>query len=115
MSRQTDLGPNLRVQATMQTAVKCLRPTPRPRSFSAVMIYASVLLPLFLCVFILALARKWKRPALPYPPGPKGYPIFGNVLDLRMSSPIWENITALSNRHGTFQSRSVHGNTEAIL
>jgi len=65
------------------------------------MIDASVLYSLLLCVFILGLIRKWKRPALPYPPGPKGYPILGNVLDLRMSAPIWENITSLSNRHGT--------------
>lgn len=60
-----------------------------------------VLFSLLLCLFILALARKWKRPALPYPPGPKGYPILGNVLDLPMTAPIWENITTLSNRYGT--------------
>jgi len=79
------------------------------------MIDTSVLYLLLLCVSILVLARRWKRPALPYPPGPKGYPILGNILDLSMSVPIWENITSLSNRHGTLSSRSVHGDSEAVL
>ena len=50
-----------------------------------------------LCIFILALARKWRKHGLPYPPGPKGYPILGNVLDLPASIPIWESLTSLAN------------------
>jgi len=37
---------------------------------------------------------------LPNPPGPKGYPIFGNVLDLPMNAPIWESLTTLANLQG---------------
>ena len=71
------------------------------------MIDVSVLYPLLFGVFILALVRKWKRPTLPYPPGPKGYPILGNVLDLNMSVPLWEDITSLTNRYGMLRSRSI--------
>lgn len=64
------------------------------------MLDVSVLYPLLLCVFILALAGKWRKPTLPNPPGPKGYPIFGNVLDLPMNAPIWESLTTLANLQG---------------
>jgi len=57
--------------------------------------------------FILALVMKWRRPSLPYPPGPKGYPILGNVLDLTTGVPIWETVTSLANRYGTLSSRPV--------
>ena len=60
-----------------------------------------VLYPLLFCVFVVALVWKRKRPALPYPPGPKGYPILGNVLDLPMNAPLWENITSLTRHYGT--------------
>ena len=50
-----------------------------------------------LCIFILALARKLRKPGLPYPPGPKGYPVLGNVLDLSASIPIWESLASLAN------------------
>jgi len=65
------------------------------------MIDASILYPLVFGALTLALVRKWKGPSMPYPPGPKGYPILGNVLDLTMSVPIWEGITSLANRYGT--------------
>ena len=65
------------------------------------MIEISVLCPLLFGVLILALARKRKRPSLPYPPGPKGHPIFGNALDLDTSVSIWEDIASLANHHGT--------------
>ena len=77
------------------------------------MIEISVLYPLLFCLLILALVRKWKRPSLPYPPGPKGYPILGNVLDLTMTVPIWEDITSLTNSYGTF-SGSVHDGSETV-
>ena len=65
------------------------------------MIDISVLYSLLFGVFILALLRKWTRHTLPYPPGPKGYPILGNVLDLPKNVPIWESLTSLKNRYGT--------------
>jgi len=75
----------------------------------------SVLYPLLFGVFVFVLVRKLKRPSLPYPPGPKGYPILGNVLDLTATIPIWEDITSLANRYGTLPSRSVRESSETIL
>ena len=65
------------------------------------MLDVSALYPLLLCVPILILARKWRKPALPDPPGPKGYPILGNVLDIAVNVPIWETFVSLANNHGT--------------
>jgi len=64
------------------------------------MIDIFALYPLLFGVFILALVWRQKRSTLPYPPGPKGYPILGNVLDLTMGVPLWEDITSLANRYG---------------
>ena len=60
-------------------------------------------LPLF-GLATLALIRKWKRPSFQYPPGPKGYPILGNILDLSTNVPIWESVTSLSKLYGTLKS-----------
>jgi len=79
------------------------------------MIDTPVLYPLLSGVCILALVMKWKRPSLPYPPGPKGYPILGNVLDLTTSVPIWEDVTSLANRYGTLSNRSVRDGSKNVL
>ena len=60
------------------------------------MLDTTLLYTLLLCVFILVLARKRRKHGLPYPPGPKGYPLLGNALDLPASIPIWENLTSLA-------------------
>jgi len=79
-----------------------IRPCTAPLGpLCAAMIEISFLYPLLFGVLILALVWKWKRPSLPYPPGPKGYPILGNALDLNASVPIWEDIASLANHHGT--------------
>ena len=70
-------------------------------SFPVAMLNASVLYPLVLCISVLIFSRKRKKYTFPIPPGPKGYPILGNVLDLPMSVPIRESFTSLVNSHGT--------------
>jgi len=61
---------------------------------------------LLFCISVLAF-RKWRKTTFSYPPGPKGYPILGNVLDLSQSVPFWESLASLANRHGTRPSYSV--------
>lgn len=63
----------------------------------------SVFYPLPVCILILLVVKKWKKPTYPHPPGPKGYPIIGNVMDLPTGAPIWESLTSLADRHGTFR------------
>ena len=62
---------------------------------------------LLVSVLVLALIRRRKNSTLPYPPGPKGYPILGNVLDLPKNIPTCEIFQSLANDHGTLQRRPV--------
>ena len=42
--------------------------------------------------------RRWGSKHLPYPPGPKGHPIIGNLLDLP-GNPIWEGFAKMSEEY----------------
>ena len=79
------------------------------------MIDFPTLYPLLLGPLILVLVRKWKKPALPYPPGPKGYPILGNVLDLSTSVSVWESITSLSTSYGALSNHCLCRTPEAAV
>lgn len=50
----------------------------------------------------LALALKWQksRNRQPYPPGPKGYPFIGNILDIPRDIPIWQAFIPLAQKFG---------------
>jgi len=50
-------------------------------------------------LILLARAIWGKRSRLPYPPGPKGYPIIQNLFDLPLKTP-WEGYAALSKKYG---------------
>lgn len=57
-----------------------------------------------LLVALRSLARRWRsaNPAnLPYPPGPKGLPVIGNLLDLPSENP-YEEYLRLSKQYGEF-------------
>lgn len=43
--------------------------------------------------------KRWGSRRLPYPPGPKGYPIIGNLLDFP-ENPIWEGFAKMAQDHG---------------
>jgi hypothetical protein len=43
--------------------------------------------------------RRWTSKRPPYPPGPKGYPIIGNVFDFP-ENPIWEGLTRMAREYG---------------
>jgi len=50
----------------------------------------------------LALAWKWRqnRTKSPYPPGPKGYPLIGNIFDVPQDVPIWQAFVPLGRKFG---------------
>ena len=75
---------------------------------------AVITYPLLFSIVIVILVRRRKKPTLPYPPGPKSYPILGNSLDLPLSVPIWETFVSLANDHGTPQPRSISSDSEAV-
>lgn len=46
---------------------------------------------------------RWVSRRRPYPPGPKGYPIIGNLLDLPENvpeNPAWEGFAKMAQVHG---------------
>ena len=60
----------------------------------------------------LALALKWQHGATvarpPYPPGPKGYPFVGSVLELPRDMPTWKGFTLIAEKFSRY-SASVGG------
>ena len=38
--------------------------------------------------------------ALPYPPGPKGYPLIGNAFDIPRDVSLWKAAVSMGERHG---------------
>ena len=74
---------------------------------------SAIIYPLLLFITLFVLVGRRKKPALPYPPGPKGYPILGNVLDLPVNVPSWENFVSLANNHGTPNAVPSPGDSEA--
>ena len=59
-------------------------------------------LPVFLLVASVVYNRlkrqRWSR-SFPLPPGPKGFPIIGNVLDIPQGLPLWEATLVLGRRY----------------
>jgi len=50
----------------------------------------------------LALVWKWQknRSRPPYPPGPKGYPLIGNILDIPRDVPAWQAFIPIAQKFG---------------
>lgn len=78
------------------------------------MVDFSALYPLLPGPLIPIFVRKWRKPLLD-PPGPKGYLILGNVLDLSMSVPLWESITSLSTSCGAHSSHRLCRTSEVFV
>ena len=43
--------------------------------------------------------KKWSSRHLLFPPGPKGYPMIGNIFDFP-KDPIWEGFARMTQEHG---------------
>ena len=56
---------------------------------------------IFAAASSLALIWKWRQDGrLPSPPGPKGYPLVGNIFDLRHDVPTCEAFMSLAEQYG---------------
>jgi ferulate-5-hydroxylase len=64
--------------------------------------YIPFLLPVFIALLVWYLLRLRTRSkiALPYPPGPKGYPLIGNLLDFPLGVPLWEGLADMARQRG---------------
>lgn len=61
--------------------------------------YAGTVLAFVATAIAIAVARKkWGSRHPPYPPGPRGYPIIGNVFDLP-ENPIWEGFARMAKEY----------------
>ena len=50
-----------------------------------------------------ALVLRWQRTdsRLPYPPGPRGYPLIGSALDIPRDIPIWKYFTSIAQKYSS--------------
>jgi hypothetical protein len=62
--------------------------------------YVSLGAPGVRCNPNLVLVAETVEGARPYPPGPKGYPLIGNLLDFPVGVPLWEGLTDVAKQHG---------------
>ena len=66
-----------------------------------------LVIPVGVTVSVVALARYFisrcfhNQPKPPYPPGPKGLPLIGNILDVPRDMHLWEGFAQMSEQHRT--------------
>lgn len=80
------------------------------------MVLVNSLYAIFAIGLALYLLKLWlaQRSALPLPPGPKGYPLIGNVYDIPHHYP-WLTYTEWAHKYGDVFSFNVFGKTTIIL
>ena len=62
--------------------------------------YIPLVLPLIIAFSVWYWSQKRPKSTLPYPPGPKAYPLIGNALNFPLSVPLWEGLTDLAKKYG---------------
>ncbi|KAI0347291.1 cytochrome P450 [Trametopsis cervina] len=69
---------------------------------------------LLVAVLVLRTFANWKKQPAPYPPGPKGYPLIGNLLDMPALYP-WRTFTDWGDRFGDIIYLNILGQPTVIL
>ena len=54
---------------------------------------------LAVAVSLVFVQRRRRKARLPYPPGPKGYPVIGNVLDIPQDVPLWGVLMQMAEKY----------------
>jgi hypothetical protein len=62
--------------------------------------YTSLVLPVLFALPAWYWLRERSKSVLPRPPGPKGYPLIGNLLDFPTDTPLWEGLASMAKQHG---------------
>jgi len=66
----------------------------------------SIALGILLFVIKAYVQKRRNSAGLPYPPGPQGYPVIGNVLDIPKEAP-WERYDEWAKQYGALCTRQV--------
>ncbi|KIK66409.1 hypothetical protein GYMLUDRAFT_239365 [Collybiopsis luxurians FD-317 M1] len=77
------------------------------------MLYVLVLLALLFVVLALQTLSKWNRRRLP--PGPRGLPVIGNLLQLGTASPIWHTFEKWKHEYGPIVYLNMAGQHIVVL
>ena len=54
---------------------------------------------LVIAASLVLLQRRRRNAKLPYPPGPRGYPVIGNVLDIPPGVPLWKAVIPMAEEY----------------
>lgn len=74
--------------------------------------YTALILPFCAALPVWYWLRRRPKNTLPHPPGPKGYPLIGNVLDFPTGVPLWKGFTSMAKQHGaTCHFANISGRT----
>ena len=85
------------------SALHPLRHLPAMRSISSV---GGVLLAIAASLIFVQRRRRGAKP--PYPPGPKGYPVIGNVLDIPQDVPLWKALMSMVEKYSEWFVLAAH-------
>ena len=57
---------------------------------------------------LILVQRRRRKARLPLPPGPKGYPIIGNVLDILQDLPLWKILMSMAGENSEWAAPVMH-------